>query len=409
MKASKRVSAFAALLMLLAWAAPVWAETDTDAAYNLPSLNITMIKDEEGATALLRDIVDMAGGYIAPQPVWNQGSTARFPSMVLGIVTPEFSGTVSLGRKPDGNVPTPYDIYPLSSISKMLTGLMVAQGVVNNDFAPDTPIRKLLKEDLGSLVGERTVGQVISHFAGYSRRPTNVHIKQFPYSPGKNYSREELIVCLKDVACSQAPTPIGSTYIYSDTGLGLMGLALSDFYGKSYEQLLTEKITQPLGMADTHLRSAVSDEGRFFTGIAPDGASVPPATMGALAGAGEVVSTGHDMVILLKALLNPPVPLKPVIKLAATPITEGARIGYAIDVVESRAGYSIDITPPGGAQITMRSKAGEQFGFSSLIMWSPELQSGAVALVNAGMSAKPLAQLLIGIMRQIRDHQALQK
>jgi len=409
MRGSKRVGAVAAMLALLAWIVPVRAEKDAAAAYNQPSLNITMVNDKESAKALLHDIVNMASSYVAPEPAWSQGATTRFPSMVLGIVTPEFSGTVSLGRKPDGAVPTEHDIYPLSSISKMLTGLMVAQGVINNDFAQDTPIRNLLKEDLGSLVGERTVGQVISHFAGYSRRPTNVHIKEFPYSPGKNYFREELIVCLQDAACSLAPTPIGSTYIYSDTGLGLMGLALSDFYGRSYEQLLTQKITQPLGMTDTHIRSVVSDESRFFNGIAPDGASVPPATMGALAAAGEVVSTGHDMVILLKALLEPPAELQAAIKLASTPITEGARVGYAIDVVESRIGYNIDLTLPGEKQITMRSKTGEQFGFSSLIMWSPELRSGVVVLVNAGMSSKPLAQLLISIMRRIHDDQGAQK
>jgi CubicO group peptidase (beta-lactamase class C family) len=336
---------------------------------------------------MLLDIINLSAKFVGNKTLPDSNGIPQLPTLALGVVTPKFTKTLTFGKKPDGQKPTELDIYPISSITKVLTGLIAARGVANNEFNQNTPVRYLLKSDLASLVGNRTVGELVSHRAGYKPKPANLRYKEFPNSPGTNYSRLELIECLQNEQCSVVPFPSG-TYVYSDISIGLLAVALTDFYNKPYEQLLTEKLTDELGMNDTHTRSFVTDEPRIIQGFATDRLRVPPATMGILAGSGEVLSTGRDMLILLKTLLNPPAQWEKALQIATTPVSTGTRIAYAIDIVQTHPA-------------TLLAKSGNQAGYSSLIMWSPELRSGTFALTNVGWSSKTLKLLLDEVLKVI--------
>jgi CubicO group peptidase (beta-lactamase class C family) len=352
-----------------------------------PARNVTQVQDGNG-DVLLDNITNLADGYVGSNA---SGRGSQLPTLVLGVVTPEFSKTLTFGKKPDGREPTDLDIYPISSVAKMFTGLIAARGAANNDFNRDTPVGELLKSDIAPLVGDLTIGQLLTHRSGLIDMPKNLHFKESPNSPGTNYSRRELIECLQQSDCSLASSRPG-TYLYSNLGLGLLGVALTDFYNKSYEQLLSEYFVRGLGMTDTHTRSFVTDESRIVKGLTANGAEVPPAKMGVLAGAGEILSTGRDMLILLETMLKPPAQWAEAVKIATTPISEGRiSIGYAI---ESRNIQSM----------VLLGKAGSQAGYSSLIMWSPELQAGAFALTNKGNAPKTLALLLRGVIKEINAH-----
>jgi hypothetical protein len=107
------------------------------------------------------------------------------------------------------------------------------------------------------------------------------------------------------------------------------------------------------------------------------GARVPgiPGEMGVLAGAGEIVTTGHDMRTFLEAASGlGPTPLAPALGLATTPLASGAgerEIGYAIDI-EHRADGDVF------------RKGGNTSSYSAYVMWSVEPPVGVAVLTSCG-------------------------
>jgi len=93
----------------------------------------------------------------------------------------------------------------------------------------------------------------------------------------------------------------GSVAAYSNLGFDLLGAALAEVTGKSYADLLRERITGPLGMADTGLAPSAEQCGRLMTGYGIPGAEAAPCVGTAnIAASGGVYSTADDMVLWLR-------------------------------------------------------------------------------------------------------------
>ncbi len=335
---------------------------------------------------LIARAADFVGnGVVTIAPTGTPEPAPQLPTLVFGVVSDELTEIFSLARPDEGATPNARTVYPISSISKLVTGLIAARGVAAGDFTANTLARELLAPDLASAVGDRTLLELVTHTAGYNPNPTNWTGPA--ESPAAGYSRAQLAACLATPTCSTSRATRGS-YLYSNVSVGILGLALGDRYAMTLEELVTGRLTRELGMVDTHVR-AFADDARILRGHTLEGAAVPPATMGALASAGEL-STGEDMQRLVTALLRPPPALAPAVALAITPSTPAPQVGFAIDVV-SRSG------------LDLRAKSGEQAGYSSMILWSPAMRAGAFALTNLGRSSKTLAALLIELHVLLRD------
>lgn len=311
-------------------------------------------------------------------------TSAQLPSVVIGVVSPRFRGVVSssaAGRaRLDGHT-----VLPLSSVTKVFTGLLAAQDVGEGRFTAATPLSTLLASDLSPLVGDRTVLEAVTHTAGYSANPRNLAFMTNPASPAADYSRNELATCLAAAGCSLGPAPRGQ-YLYSNTSVGLLGIALADHHKTSFEALVASRLTGPLGMRDTGL-ARTSDSTRWVDGLTPEGVTVKPATMGVLSPGGELVSTTDDMLRFLDALLLPPAALAPAVRLATKPARPGAKLGWAIDLMSLR---SIELT----------AKSGGQAGYSSMLMWSETRGVGVVAFTPVGDSSKTLAALCLDVLER---------
>lgn len=90
--------------------------------------------------------------------------------------------------------------------------------------------------------------------------------------------------------------PPGTGAFYSNWGYDLLGLALANAGGKSYEQLLAERVLAPRGMTDTKFNLEESDKARTMQGHFFDGTPMPlvptPDTIGC---AGGLHSSAADM------------------------------------------------------------------------------------------------------------------
>ncbi|MDP1917800.1 MAG: serine hydrolase domain-containing protein [Myxococcales bacterium] len=325
----------------------------------------------------------VGSGTVQIEPLSGPETASQVPTLVVGIISPRFTGVITLARDGEPRAPTSSTLYPLSSITKLVTGLLAARDVVEGEYAADAGLGSLLSADLAPLAGDRSVLEAVTHTAGYQANPMNLAFTTMPLSPAAGYSRAQLATCLAAAGCSTARIPRGE-YLYSNLGVGLLGLALQDRRGVDFETLVSTRLTSVLQMTDTHTRAA-SDESRLLMGVTPTGLAAPAATMGVLGPAGDLCSTADDLMKLLDVLVHPRGPLAPAIALATTPAANSGRIAWAIDVVNTRS-------------MRLLAKSGEQAGFSSQLMWSPALGVGVFALTNRGASSKTLASLSLDLL-----------
>lgn len=139
-----------------------------------------------------------------------------------------------------------HTVFRIASVSKsftsFLTGTLVAEGIVNWDdpivkYAPTFSLQS--KNQTAQL----TVRHVLSHTTG------------LPYHTYTNLVEEglsnaELLSKLKDIPLS---TPPGQEYSYQNVVFSVMGETLRGATGKSFEQLMQEKVFSPLQMNDASI------------------------------------------------------------------------------------------------------------------------------------------------------------
>jgi CubicO group peptidase (beta-lactamase class C family) len=308
----------------------------------------------------------------------------QLPALVMAVVSDGFDGVLAASApgQPtfDGRT-----IFPLSSVTKAFTGLLAARDTADGALTPTTRLSSMLASDLAPLVGDRTVLEVVTHTAGYGAMPRNLAFATMPTSPAAGYTRAQLAACLADPQCSVGPAVRGQ-YLYSNLGLGLLGVALEDARQASFEQLVQRRLAGPLGLRDTHT-APFSDATRWARGRTLAGLSVGPATMGALAPAGELLSTADDMRLLLRALVRPRGELQPAIELLVTPLVPPNH-AWAVDRVTLRG-------------LALVSKSGEQAGYSSMLLWSPTRGAGVLAFTTSGGSSKTLVSACLDVLERV--------
>ena len=373
---------------------PIDSETDQDGTVpwepsGVDPLAIQEIDPNSVSSDLEKNLIAQALTKVAP----GSPGDATTPSLVMSLVTPEYSRVYPMGLTPQGNAPTMTDIYPLSSISKMLTGIMVAKAVSQTKFLATTPINGLLPSGSG-VDPNLTVGHLLSHFGGFKSMPDNLP-PGAPGSPAQNFSRQNLVDCL-DNECERPNLP-GQIYMYSNIGIGVLGEALLETWGHpNFQELLAREFVSDFGLQDTLLSRQISGterEARVVQGYSRNGQMFPPARMGSLAAAGEVVSTGQDMARLLQGLVSPDRPNY--LDIATRKIA---------DVDETHAmAFAIDIDKDHNYQLFY--KAGNQAAYCSFIVWSPELGVGIVLLANRSSLGPQIKDLAFSMMETIANHQ----
>jgi CubicO group peptidase (beta-lactamase class C family) len=146
----------------------------------------------------------------------------------------------------DRNIPNTTDTrFMIGSISKQFTSMLVMQLVERGKVGLEDRLSDLLPEfprDPGEKI---TVGMLLSHTSGLI----------FPEGIEKYYyvsSKEEYIQeFLKQLSSEGLRFEPGEGYGYSNAGYFLLAMIIEGVAGKSYEEVLSEQILEPLGMNDT--------------------------------------------------------------------------------------------------------------------------------------------------------------
>ena len=260
-------------------------------------------------------------------------------------------------------------LYEIGSISKVFTGLLLAQSVERGDLALNDNLGALLqgKAWLSPAVAAITLRQLITHSACLPWDPPDFegYASGDPFS---RFSRRRLLAALSNQPMTAAP-PCAAAY--SNFGLGVVGLVLSERYGKPWQQLVRENITGPLGMQDT-----VQDLGVKAARMAPafnHTAAAPLWDFDALASAGALRSTPSDLLIFSRALMaGRSGPLGPAVERLLTPLGR-----YR----ESEIGYAVMMRGPPDKRTYFHS--GITGGFRALWMMAPDTQEAVVVLASS--------------------------
>jgi len=282
-------------------------------------------------------------------------------------------------------------IFEIGSISKVFTGLLLAQAVTEHKVTLDSTIAQLLGKDqrfADPRVGAITLRQLSTHTSGLPRLPENFGVGVKKGDPYASYDREKLLAGLAEM---KLPGDGPFELDYSNLGVGLLGDLLSRVYDKPWEDLVKEKITGPFGMNDTVIALSPEQESRFVPPYDGD-KKVKAWNFDALKGCGALRSTASDMVIFGKALLHPEqTPLKDAIALMEQPQTKAGDIGLnlMISVLDGKKIYEHN---------------GGTAGFRSFLQVEPG--TGTVRVLLANNAHAPLEKVLAdarGEKPRVRD------
>lgn len=218
--------------------------------------------------------------------------------VTIGVVEHGKRAVFSYGAvKPDS-------VFEIGSITKTFTGLVLAQMVEQKKVKLDEPVRELLPKgtvEKPASGAEITLLDLSAQRSGLPRMPDNFAPKD-DANPYVDYGAKELYAY---VAKHGVARPDGAKFEYSNLGVGLLGQALAVRAGKSYDALVREEVTGPLGMTETAVVLSPALSKRFVGGHGAANAPNHAWDFDALAGAGAVRSTANDMLTYLEAQLHP--------------------------------------------------------------------------------------------------------
>ncbi|MEM9021460.1 MAG: serine hydrolase domain-containing protein [Planctomycetota bacterium] len=290
--------------------------------------------------------------------------------MSIGILTPEGRYTYHYGQTRRGeSPPTDRTLYEIGSITKTMTGLLLADGVNRGLYELDTPAQTLLRQPV-SIDEGITLRRLSIHTSGLPRMPTNFRPTD-PADPYASYTEEQLLAYLQDPQMQSRP---GSKASYSNLGVGLLGYVLGEREGKTYEALLTERVLIPLGMRDTRVTLRDDDLAYMAGPHNPDAEPAHPWTIYTLAGAGGVRSNIRDMLAYADAQVDP----------GSTPLADAIRLSQMVQNQEDGASvgdpmglgwFMVD----GGDTLVHGGQTG---GFKTTIVIAPQRKQAVILLTN---------------------------
>ena len=201
----------------------------------------------------------------------------------------------------EDSIPNTVDTkFRIASFTKPFTVMLILQLVEEEKLELDGKLTQYLPEFPKEKGENITIHQLLTHTAGItgeSRISNLIDIEK------EYYSRERLLNCIAERELVYEP---GKGREYSNFGYALLGMVIEKVSGKSYDEVLQEKICQPAGMKNTLEditaqpieNRAIGYNYNYFSGL--EEASF--LDMSFCLGAGQLLSTVEDLYLFDKAL-----------------------------------------------------------------------------------------------------------
>lgn len=227
-----------------------------------------------------------------------------FPSVIVGVVDSRGRRFFAAGDAGDGHAPDPETVFEAGSITKGLTGLLLAQMIASGEVRAGQTIGSLFPGDvtLSPVLASLTLEELASHHSGLPRLPGGAATRA-RLASGDPYAGSTPEALFADVAAiDDALIEAGrGRYAYSNLGSALLGQLLARAGGRSYASLLAQRVFAGLALGPAML-AADEVSGRHATGHR-EGRPVASWRLDAYAPAGAWRAGAGQMLELAERLL----------------------------------------------------------------------------------------------------------
>ncbi len=261
---------------------------------------------------------------------WHAEHMQSYEGVVITNIKDDlaFHGATGLLGEDRGAVDK-HSLFEIGSVTKVFTGILLADAVLQGKAELDDPITKFFPEGVimeDSALHEITLLELATHTSGLPRVPNNMRQGGDQKDPYAHYDRDRLFKYLKQFKASQFQNR-GQTS-YSNLGIGLLGELIAMMHNTTYEDHLKSVIFEPLGMNNSFVQVNGKSIPETHSHLLATGHSLgfPVSNwhIDALAGAGAIVSDSVDLAKFAMAHWNEATPerLKQAMALASEKHTE---------------------------------------------------------------------------------------
>ncbi|MFY0256180.1 serine hydrolase domain-containing protein [Chitinophaga sp. 30R24] len=299
----------------------------------------------------------------------------------IGIIKNGKPYTYNYGstQREKSELPTNNTVYELASITKTFGATLLARAVLDKKVDLKDDIRNYLKEDYPNLNYNGTPVILLNLANLTSGLPNWMPDKDIfgkadpdsiPYILDlvhQKYSRQDFYHDLHDVKLKVLP---GTVARHCNTAAQLLGYIMEGVYNNTYENLLKIYFTDPLKMKNTFLIKPGKQPALMAKGYDGKGRLMPVIDWEDLKVAASIASSTSDMLKYMAFQMNE---ANPIVKLSHRPTfgrVEDGAIAF---------NWKVRKTERGNRSI---SHTGGSLGFSSYMVFYPDLNSGIVLLSN---------------------------
>jgi CubicO group peptidase (beta-lactamase class C family) len=294
--------------------------------------------------------------------------------VVVGVLQPNGRREIYAEGAPDPADSRPLDgetVFEVASISKVFTGLLLADMTLRKEVRLDDPVQRLLPADVKAPAYQGrspTLLDLATHTAGFPGTPPD-----FDDRNGQVYDLSRFDRFVSGYKLTTAP---GSQWSYSNVGVALLGQALAQRTNTDFSTLVADRITGPLGMTSTTATPTADMMARLAPGHDFALRLARGDRKDALEPAWGFYSTADDLLRLLGLQFGegPPELIRASALTASThrTIAPGTWQGLGWEAREVR---------PGGPLVVFKN--GGMRGYRAYIAFRPDSHAGVVVLSNA--------------------------
>ena len=312
--------------------------------------------------------------------------------LVAAVVNEGQSRFAAAGRRsPDSDAAPDADtLFEYGSITKTFTALLLAEAVVRGELQLDGTVESVLPngQKLHDSAGAPiTWADLATHRSGLPPLPGNMKSPQGadPY----DYGRPEM---LEFLGSWRPQYQRGAAFEYSNLGFGLLGEALGLRAGRSYDELLRQRVLQPLGLEDMRLNLRAAGVPGLAMGHDSQRRPVPNWRFDAMAGAGALVGSARSLARYAQAALGDFAhPLEGAFKLVMTQRygpPQAIALGWLVGPLNGQRIFNHD---------------GGTAGYSTSLFIDPARRRAALVLANASVGVNDLALHALEPNAPVRD------
>lgn len=335
----------------------------------------------------------------------NKLEGSHLPALVAAVIVDgelRAEGAAGVRKKGEKTAVTVDDKFHIGSCTKSMTATLAAALVEDGVIAWDTTVGEVLDDlPMKESYREATLRQLLAHTAGFPTEvPTAIWLIARRLKGKLPAQRRAFAKMMLDQKPRYEP---GEGWEYSNTGYAVAGVMLERVAGKSWEDLMQERLFEPLAMKSAGFREPAS-EGKVdqpwghHSSTKPEPPGRKADNPNAIAPAGLVHCSIEDLAryARLHALKETGIVLKKADSFEALHSVVAEKEGYALGWIVVDRGWAK------GKALTH----GGSNGMWATVMWlAPERDFAVVVSSNIAMSvaAKPMDEIAAALIEKYLD------